>query len=313
VNEVKLLSLVIPVFNEKESLEPLLNEIDEVARALPNLSYEVVLVDDGSRDGSWEVIAALAAKNPAVRGLRFQRNFGKAAALNAGFRNASGDIVMTLDADLQDDPHEIPEFLKKLDEGFDLVSGYKLKRNDPIYKVFPSRVFNWLVSNVTGVKLHDHNCGFKAYRSAVTKDVRLYGELHRYVPVLAASKGYKVGERVVNHRARKFGCSKFGFSRYLKGFLDLMQVKFTTLYGWRPMHFFGTLGFLAFLSAFGSMVLAIILSATMSSTWIGTLVSLGSSFTLAMVGSQAFFSGFLAEAALNTRHGDPFIISEKTP
>ena len=313
MNETKVLSLVIPVFNEKESLEPLLAEIEGVARGLPDRKVEVIFVDDGSRDGSWDVIAALAAKNPAVRGLRFQRNFGKAAALNAGFRNATGDIVMTLDADLQDDPHEIPEFLKKLDEGYDLVSGYKLKRNDPIYKVFPSRVFNWIVSTVTGVKLHDHNCGFKAYRSAVTKDVRLYGELHRYVPVLAASKGYKVGERVVKHRARKFGSSKFGFERYLKGFLDLLQVKFTTRYGWRPMHFFGTLGFLAFLLAFGSMCLAIVFSIAMASTWIGTLITLGAAFTLCMIGSQAFFSGFRAEAALNTRHGDPFIISEKTP
>jgi glycosyltransferase involved in cell wall biosynthesis len=313
VNEAKTLSLVIPVFNEKESLEPLLAEIEEVARALPDRTVETIFVDDGSRDGSWDVIAALAAKNPRVRGLRFQRNFGKAAALNAGFRNATGDIVMTLDADLQDDPHEIPEFLKKLDEGFDLVSGYKQKRNDPIYKVLPSRIFNWMVSTVTGVKLHDHNCGFKAYRSPVTKDVRLYGELHRYVPVLAASKGYKVGERVVNHRARKYGSSKFGFERYLKGFLDLMQVKFTTRYGWRPMHFFGTLGFFAYLTGFGMMVLAIVLAATVSSTWFGTLAALGASFTLAMIGSQALFSGFRAEAALNTRHGDPFIISGKTP
>jgi dolichol-phosphate mannosyltransferase len=312
VNEAKVLSLVIPVFNEKESLEPLLNEIHEVAKLLPERRVEVVFVDDGSRDGSWDVIAALAANTPNVRGLRFQRNFGKAAALNAGFRNTTGDVVMTLDADLQDDPHEIPEFLKKLDEGFDLVSGYKQKRNDPIYKVFPSRVFNWLVSTVTGVKLHDHNCGFKAYRSAVTKDVRLYGELHRYVPVLAASKGYKVGERVVNHRARKFGSSKFGFERYLKGFLDLMQVKFTTRYGWRPMHFFGTLGFAAFLISFGAMAIALILSIAMSSAWIGTLIALGTSLTLAIIGSQAFFSGFQAEAALRSRTDDPFIISEKT-
>jgi len=308
VNESKVLSLVIPVFNEKDSLEPLLTEIAEVAKQLPNRRPEVIFVDDGSTDGSWDTIASLAAKYAGVKGLKFRRNFGKAAALSAGFRAATGDIVMTLDSDLQDDPHEIPDFLAKLDEGYDLVSGYKQQRNDPIYKVFPSRVFNWLVSTVTGVKLHDHNCGFKAYRSAVVHDVKLYGELHRYIPVLAAAKGYKVGERVVNHRARIFGASKFGFSRYLKGFLDLVQVTYTTNYGWRPMHFFGTIAFFCLLVSVGLFVVSAVIPSSFA-----TLISLGFAFTLILIASQSVFVGFLAESAAKQIDAEPYTISDHAP
>ena len=211
-----MLSLVIPVFNEEESLGELRAEIDRVA-AQQRYDLEILFVDDGTTDRSWEQIRNLAAKDSRVRGIRFRRNFGKAAALNAGFRAASGDIILTLDADLQDDPAEIPNFLKRLDEGNDVVSGWKKVRHDPWHKVLPSRVFNWMVSRMTGVKLHDHNCGMKCYRRAVIDEVQLYGELHRFVPVLAAARGWKVGELVIQHRARKHGYSKYGVRRFVKG------------------------------------------------------------------------------------------------
>jgi glycosyltransferase involved in cell wall biosynthesis len=234
-----LLSLVIPVYNERESLTALRDEIDAAVRPL-NREIEILFVDDGSRDGSWDAICALAANDPRVHGLRFRRNFGKAAALNAGFARAAGDVVMTLDADLQDDPKEIPRFLAEIQK-VDVVSGWKQVRHDPWHKVFPSRVFNGMVSWLTGVKLHDHNCGFKAYRAEVVREVRLYGELHRFVPVLAAAEGFTTGEIAVQHRSRKFGRSKFGARRFLKGFLDLIAVWFRTNFGYRPMHAFGTL------------------------------------------------------------------------
>ena len=224
-------SLVVPVFNEEESLRTLYGEIDEVAR---------------STDASWSIIESLVEADPRVRGIRFRRNFGKAAALDVGFKAATLPIVMTLDADLQDDPHEIPEFLRLLDSGLDVVSGWKKRRHDPWHKVLPSRVFNWLVSSLTGVKLHDHNCGMKCYRREIFDEISLYGELHRFVPVLAAARGYKVGEKVVRHRARKFGKSKYGFNRFVKGFLDLLSVKFVTGYGQRPQHLLGTFGLSSF-------------------------------------------------------------------
>jgi len=238
-----LISLVIPVFNERDSLRQLITEIDAVSKTLTE-RVEVVFVDDGSTDGSWGEIQQLANSDERVRGLRFRRNFGKAAALQAGFAEARGETVFTLDADLQDDPAEIPDFLAALRAGKDVVSGYKKTRHDPWHKVFPSRVFNWLVSTATGVKLHDHNCGYKAYRVEVVREVKLYGELHRFVPVLAAAKGFRVGERVVNHRPRTFGKSKYGWRRFVKGFLDLWSVRLVTSFGWRPMHFLGALGLL---------------------------------------------------------------------
>ncbi|MBP5622580.1 MAG: glycosyltransferase, partial [Thermoguttaceae bacterium] len=191
-------------------------------------------------------IESLVQEDSRVRGIRFRRNFGKAAALDVGFKAATLPIVMTLDADLQDDPHEIPEFLRLLDSGLDVVSGWKKRRHDPWHKVLPSRVFNWLVSSLTGVKLHDHNCGMKCYRREIFDEISLYGELHRFVPVLAAARGYKVGEKVVQHRARKFGRSKYGFNRFVKGFLDLLSVKFVTGYGQRPQHLLGTFGLSSF-------------------------------------------------------------------
>ena len=239
-------SLVVPVFNEEESLRLLYDEIVAVAETL-SAKIELIFVDDGSTDKSWTIIEELVEKDERVRGIRFRRNFGKAAALDVGFKAATLPIVMTLDADLQDDPKEIPDFLRLIDSGYDVVSGWKQTRHDPWHKVLPSRVFNGMVSRLTGVKLHDHNCGMKCYRREIFDEITLYGELHRFVPVLAAARGYKVGEKVVQHRARKYGVSKYGFNRFVKGFLDLLTVKFVTGYGQRPQHLLGTFG----LSAFG--------------------------------------------------------------
>jgi dolichol-phosphate mannosyltransferase len=236
-----MLSLVIPVYNEVDSLPELHRELREVAAA-HGYTLDIVFVDDGSSDGSWETIERLAKEDACVRGIRFRRNFGKAAALSAGFEAARGEIVLTLDADLQDDPHEIPRFLEAMNTGLDVVSGWKQVRHDPFHKVGPSRIFNWLVGWLTGVHLHDHNCGFKCYRREIFQEVRLYGELHRFVPVLAAARGWRVGEIVVHHRARKFGSSKYGFRRFVKGFLDLLTVYFLTGFGQRPQHLLGTIG-----------------------------------------------------------------------
>jgi dolichol-phosphate mannosyltransferase len=240
-----MLSAVIPVLNEVDSLAALQGELAAVA-VQHGYDLEVIFVDDGSTDGSWERIEQLAAADVRVRGIRFRRNFGKAAALSAGFAAARGEVVFTLDADLQDDPREIPRFLAELEKGLDCVSGWKQVRHDPWHKVGPSRVFNWLVGRLTGVVLHDHNCGFKCYRREIFDEVRLYGELHRFVPVLAAARGWKVGEIVVHHRARKFGRSKYGVTRIVKGFLDLMTVYFLTGFEQRPQHLLGTCGIAAF-------------------------------------------------------------------
>ncbi|MBX9679669.1 MAG: glycosyltransferase family 2 protein [Gemmataceae bacterium] len=239
-----MISIVIPVFNERESLAMLHGEILSVAAA-NGLDAEIVFVDDGSQDGSWDVIRQLSAERPGTRGIRFRRNFGKAAALQAGFKSVRGNVVFTMDADLQDDPTEIPNFLMQLDQGFDVVSGWKKIRHDPWHKTFPSRVFNGLVSRTTRVKLHDHNCGFKVYRAEVLREIRLYGELHRFVPVLADARGFKVGELAIHHRPRKFGSSKYGFRRFVKGFIDLMTVKFITQYGQRPQHLLGAMSLIS--------------------------------------------------------------------
>jgi dolichol-phosphate mannosyltransferase len=236
------LSLVIPFYNEVESLEQLHREICDVAQE-NNYDLEMIFVDDGSTDQGWSILEKLAAEDSRVRGIQFRRNFGKAAALHAGFNAAKGDIIITLDADLQDDPREIPDFLQRLEsDGLDVISGWKQRRLDPWHKVFPSRVFNAMVSVMTGVKLHDHNCGMKCFRREVLDEVALYGERHRFIPVLAAARGFKVGEKVIAHRTRQFGHSKYGFSRFIKGFLDLLTVWFQTRYGQRPQHFLGTIG-----------------------------------------------------------------------
>ena len=240
-----MLSIIIPVYDEVQTLNILVREIDEVARE-HGYQVEIIIVDDGSTDGSWAIIQDIAKADERVRGIRLRRNFGKTAALSAGFNAAHGEIVFTLDADLQDDPVEFPRFLEAMNNNLDVVSGWKLERHDPWHKVFPSRIFNWACSYLTGVHLHDHNCGFKCYRRQVLNEIHLYGELHRFVPVLASSRGYRVGEVVVRHRPRRHGRSKYGFGRLPKGFLDLLTVRFLTGFGQRPQHVLGTLGLLLF-------------------------------------------------------------------
>ena len=312
----RTLSVVVPLRNEEESLLPLKDEILAAVGQLPERTLQLIFVDDGSTDESWSRIRAMAATDPRIRGVRFRRNFGKAAALEAGFRIAVGEIVFTMDGDLQDDPREIPKFLDALRAGKDLVSGYKRKRNDPWHKVYPSRVFNGMVSLLTGVKLHDHNCGFKAYRAEVIRDLRLYGELHRFVPVLAAAKGYKVGEIVVQHRARKYGHSKFGTRRFVKGFLDLLQVSFTTGFGYRPMHFFGSAALLAGLLATGGIAMfavAMILYWSDAMSALYPMAILAVSLVTMLFGLQALLAGYLAELVTARRTDDPFSIAERTP
>jgi dolichol-phosphate mannosyltransferase len=315
-----MISVVIPVYNEQESLQLLQEEIAETVQR-ENLDLEVVYVDDGSDDGSWTVITELARKRANVRGIRFRKNFGKAAALSAGFRLARGAIVLTLDADLQDDPREIPRFLAALGTGLDVVSGWKRVRHDPWHKVWPSRIFNLMVSRLTGVRLHDHNCGMKCYRSGVFREVRLYGELHRFIPVLAAARGFRVGEIEIRHRPRRFGQSKYGVRRFLKGFLDLMTVKFLTGFGQRPQHLLGTVGLVSF--ALGSLGLAYL-----GVTWIINLFYPESerpflplhqrplmTYALAalLLGAQLMSIGFLAELliAYQGRDEDSYSISEQ--
>ncbi len=240
-----MISIVIPVFNEQDSLEALYTEIAQTTQEA-KLEMEVIFIDDGSNDQSWKKIRELATQHEMVRGIRFRRNFGKAAALSAGVREARGELILTMDADLQDDPAEIPRFLEALEQEKDVISGWKKVRHDPWHKVWPSRIFNWMVSRLTGVPLHDHNCGMKCYRAEVFREVRLYGELHRFIPVLAAARGFRVGEIAIQHRPRKFGHSKYGFWRFFKGFLDLLTVKFITGFGLRPQHWLGGFGLLCF-------------------------------------------------------------------
>jgi dolichol-phosphate mannosyltransferase len=249
-----LLTVVIPVYNEAESLELLHSQLTTVARE-NQYRLQIVMVDDGSDDGSWEQIERLAAADEQVEGIRFRRNFGKAAALSAGVAAARGELIITMDADLQDDPAEIPNFVEMLKgDKLDVISGWKKRRLDPWHKTGPSKVFNWLVSRVTGVKLHDHNCGFKCYRPEVFKEVRLYGEMHRFVPVLAAARGWRIGELAVHHRPRQFGRSKYGLRRFVKGFLDLLTVYFLTGFQRRPQHLLGTVGICSFLLGLAGLI-----------------------------------------------------------
>jgi dolichol-phosphate mannosyltransferase len=314
-----MISIVIPVYNERDSLVPLHAEIAGTAERA-NLDLEILLVDDGSTDGSWAVIVALAEQDPRVHGIRLRRNFGKAAALSAGFRAGRRDLVLTMDADLQDDPHEIPRFLAALAEGLDVVSGWKRARHDPWHKVWPSRVFNGMVSWLTGVRLHDHNCGMKCYRAEVFREVRLYGELHRFIPVLAAARGFRVGEIEIHHRPRRFGASKYGVRRFVKGFLDLLTVKFLTGFGQRPQHLLGSIGLVSF--ALGCLAMLYLGVTWVIRLWdpsafeplhMRPLLTYGVAALL--LGSQMMTIGFLAEliTAYQGRDEDSYSIAERTP
>ena len=287
------LSLVIPLLNEEESLKLLMDKIRETLSQM-DLTYEVLFIDDGSTDGSMKVLEELHAMYDEVHVIQFRRNFGKAAAYTAAFEQVRGTFVITMDADLQDDPAEIPSLLAKLDEGYDLVSGWKKKRFDPMGKTLPSKFFNWVTGRVSGVKIHDFNCGLKAYRKEVVKDVRVYGELHRYIPVLANLEGYRVGEIPVQHHPRQFGVTKYGWSRLLKGFLDLLTVMYIGKYMGRPLHLFGTMGLI-----FG--ILGMGVNSFIASLWLQTgtiqnrhpLLTLG--VLLTVLGVQFVCTGLLAD------------------
>ena len=308
----RLISAVVPVLNEVDSLGELYAELSAVADA-HGLSLELVFVDDGSADGSWEKIEELARTDSRVRGIRFRRNFGKAAGLGAGFNAAGGEIIVTLDADLQDDPHEIPKLLAALDGGLEAVTGWKRRRHDPWHKVWPSRIFNRMIGWLTGVRLHDHNCGLKAYRREVVSEVRLYGELHRFIPVLAHARGFRVGEVEVNHRPRRHGQSKYGARRFLRGFLDLLTVSFLTGYEQRPLHFLGSIGVLAFsLGILGAGYLAVLWC--LGHRPIGDRPLLTYSFMSMVVGTHMIALGFLAELmiAQGMREETRYSVAETT-
>jgi glycosyltransferase involved in cell wall biosynthesis len=306
-----MISVIVPVYNEEGSLEELHQELAAVFKGTLPGPVEFIFVDDGSRDGSWSMLTRLAVIDPRVRAIRFRRNFGKAAALTAGFQAARGQRIITLDADLQDNPAEIPRFLARLDNGFDVVSGWKRTRHDPWHKVIPSRVFNWMVSGLTGCHLHDHNCGFKLYRSEVVREVEIYGELHRFVPVLAHARGFRVTEIEVGHRPRRHGASKYGVSRFLKGFLDLLTVRFLTRFYQRPLHVLGGVGLtLLALGALGLVYLAVLW--VLGYRPIGNRPMLFYSIPLLIVGVQLLSLGILAElvTAYNIRPGETYSIAE---
>lgn len=289
------ISVIVPLYNEAESLPELEAWIARVMRD-NDFSYEVIFVDDGSTDDSWKVVESLAASNPAVKGVRFRRNYGKSPALNTGFARAQGDVIITMDADLQDSPDEIPAMRRMiLEEGYDLVSGWKKERHDPADKRWPSKLFNFTVRCASGIKLHDFNCGLKAYRRKVVKSIEVYGEMHRYIPILAKYAGFKrIGEKVVKHYERKYGVSKFGWERMLKGYIDLITVSFMSRFGRSPMYLFGGLGTLMFLAGFVAVLWIIVEKFT-----IGAPLTNQPLFYLALtailLGVQLFLAGFLGE------------------
>lgn len=312
------ISLVIPLLNEEESLQELHDWINRVMVA-HGYSYEVIFVDDGSKDKSWHKIESLIAANPAVKGIKFRRNYGKSAALNVGFEAASGDVVITMDADLQDSPDEIPELRKMiLEEGYDLVSGWKKKRYDPISKTIPTKLFNYATRKMSGISLHDFNCGLKAYRADVIKSIEVYGEMHRYIPVIAKWAGFtKIGEKEVQHRERKYGTTKFGLERFINGFLDLMSISFVSKFGKRPMHFFGFLGTIMFFIGF---VVAVSLGVNkLYMVYINepaVLITQRPSFYIALttmvLGTMLFLAGFLGELiARNSPTRNSYLIEKK--
>ena len=294
----KDISVVVPLFNEEESLPELIAWVERVCRE-NNYSHEVIMIDDGSTDSSWEVIEKLSKEYPAVRGIRFQRNYGKSAALNEGFKAANGNVVITMDADLQDSPDEIPELYRMIMvDGFDLVSGWKKVRYDnAITKNLPSKLYNGVNRAITGIKLHDMNCGLKSYKRKVVKSIEVYGEMHRFIPVLAKAAGFKkIGEKVVQHRARKYGVSKFGWERFINGFLDLLSIQFVSRFSKKPMHFFGALGSLTFLVGF-IIVVWLLIDRIIEGATFGLTNKIGFylALTTMVIGTLFFLTGFLAE------------------
>ncbi|MEE1021295.1 MAG: glycosyltransferase family 2 protein [Bacteroidales bacterium] len=296
------ISVVVPLYNEEESLPHLIEWIERVMNE-NNFSYEVLLIDDGSKDNSWSVIESLMERNPNVKGVKFRRNYGKSAALNVGFERVEGDIIITMDADLQDSPDEIPELYKMIKtEGYDLVSGWKKKRYDSkLMKNLPSKLYNATTRWFSGIKLHDFNCGLKAYRKAVVKSIEVYGEMHRYIPIIAKWAGFsKIGEKVVQHRKREFGESKFGMNRFVNGYLDLMSIMFVSKFGKKPMHFFGLLGSVMFLlGIISAAVLGVQKLIAVCNNEAMRLVTDSPYFYLALItmviGCQLFLTGFIAE------------------
>ncbi len=292
------ISIVVPLFNEAESLPDLHEWIDRVMRD-NQLSYELLFIDDGSKDSSWDVIVELSKKNASIKGLKFQRNYGKSAALHVGFEAAKGQVVITMDADLQDSPDEIPELYRMVtQEDFDVVSGWKKVRHDPLSKTIPTKLYNWAARRITGIHLHDFNCGLKAYKSEVVKSIELYGDMHRYIPALAKYAGYqKIGEKVVVHRARQYGVTKFGLNRFLNGPLDLMTVAFMGKFGKKPMHFFGAIGVFMFFVGFGLFAYMGIDKVFIHHT--AERLASRTDFYVALVamiiGVQFFMAGFVAE------------------
>ena len=314
-----VISVIVPLYNEAESLPELQQWIERVMLA-NGFSYEVIYVNDGSTDDSWEVIQRLAAGNPSVKGVCFRRNYGKSPALNTGFRRAKGDVVITMDADLQDSPDEIPELYRMItQEKYDLVSGWKQKRYDPLSKTIPTKLFNATARKVSGIKnLHDFNCGLKAYRNKVVKHIEVYGDMHRYIPYLAKNAGFnRIGEKVVHHQARKYGTTKFGLDRFVNGYLDLATLWFTNKFGVKPMHFFGLLGSLMFL--LGLVAVVIVGALKLKAMYCGehyTLVTSSPYFYIALttmiLGTQLFLTGFIGELVVrNSPRRNDYEIEEE--
>lgn len=312
------ISVVIPLLNEAESLPELHEWIVRVMQA-NNFSYEVIFIDDGSTDNSWEVINALSSKDAHVKGVRFRRNYGKSAALNVGFEACVGNVVITMDADLQDSPDEIPDLYNLIiKEGYQLISGWKQKRYDPISKTIPTKLFNWATRKMSGIHLHDFNCGLKAYHHEVVKSIEVYGEMHRYIPVIAKWAGFKkIGEKVVQHRERKYGTTKFGLERFINGFLDLLSIMFVSKFGKKPMHLFGALGTLMFIIGFG--ITAYLGAYKLYHLYIhepARLITNQPVFYLALttmiIGTLLFIAGFLGELiARNSPTRNLYLIREK--
>ena len=307
------LSVVVPLFNEDESLTELVDWILKVVKK-ENLSTEIILIDDGSKDNSWAVIENLQSLHPEVKGIKFRRNYGKSAALNIGFKEAQGRVVITMDADLQDSPDEIPELVNLIqNQGFDLISGWKKNRHDPISKTLPSRFFNGVTRWISKIPLHDFNCGLKAYRVEVVKSIEVYGEMHRYIPLLAKWAGfYKIEEKVVQHYPRKYGVSKFGFERFINGFLDLLSITFVGKFAKRPMHFFGALGTLFFLAGFIMLAVLTFNKLVYEQGGIADRPLFYLGILVLIIGTQLFVTGFLAELVVRSNPERNSYLIEKT-